>query len=347
MARIAFVVPRFHTNLYHATAALIAAGHEVSILVNLTGTGEDHRHVTPVVLGRQPEPGAVEAALKAARPDIVFIRTAHELSRQAALAARKLRLRAMRYDLLPLGDMPTLKQRLLHRWRGLPPGRITPVRSAGDRTERQGKARYMPWPVAPAGGVEVTDAVLRASPVPVLCVAKFGNPRKNHLALIDALAALGGGEAARLTLVGSAPRDNQDGGAAYFQEVQTRADTCDWIDIRVHVPYAEMPQLYASHAICVLPSFDEPLGISPVEGMAFGTIPVISAQSGSAGYLTDGVDGLCVDVAKEGALQSALAPLLRDPKLRQRLSAATRQTWAKDLSPKRFVTRMEALIAEG
>lgn len=345
MAHIAFVVPRFHTNLFHPTRALIAAGHRVSLLVNVAGDFENHADISPLVLGRQPAPGAVHQALARLRPDIVFIRTAFDLSRQAAVAVRKLGQRALRYDLAPLDQAPDLKQRLLHRWRGLPRERITPVRAAGDSAQRRGTAHFMPWPVAPSDSLKVPDAVLATQPVPVLCVGKFGNPRKNQLALIAALDALGGGAAARLTLVGSPPRDNQAGGAAHFEAVQAAVRARPWIDIRVRVPHDEMGQVYAAHAICVLPSFDEPLGISPVEGMAYGTIPVISTQSGSAGYLTQGVDGLSVDMTQNRALDHALGPLLRDADMRRRLSAATRRTAETELSPQRFVQRMEALIA--
>ena len=56
-----------------------------------------------------------------------------------------------------------------------------------------------------------------------------------------------------------------------------------------------MPEVYAAHDICILPSFAEPLGTSPVEAMAYGTVPIISAQCGSAGYLTSGRDGFVFD----------------------------------------------------
>jgi glycosyltransferase involved in cell wall biosynthesis len=44
-----------------------------------------------------------------------------------------------------------------------------------------------------------------------------------------------------------------------------------------------MARLYARHRIRGPPPFGEPLGIAPVEGMAHGTIPSISTDSGRAG----------------------------------------------------------------
>jgi len=347
MAHIAFVVPRFHTNLFHATAALLDAGHAVSVLATGAGSGEDHSRLTPILLGTTPEPGAMKETLQRLKPDLLFIRTAADLSRQAAKVARQQGLRAMRYDLLTLDGAPTAKQRLLHWWRGLPGQRVTPVRTPGDRAERHGAAHFLPWPVTRWADVAVTDAVLRQTPVPVLCVGKLGSPRKNHLPLIEALEALGGGEVARLTLVGSLNRVNFADGASYHDTLQQAVDARDWIEMRAEVPYAEMPRLFADHAICVLPSVDEPLGFAPVEGMAFGTIPVISAQSGSAGYLTGGTDGVIVDMQDPTALRGGLEPLLHDAGTRRAMSAAARATAESELSPKRFVERMEAILAAG
>ena len=345
MSRIVFVVPRFHTNLFYATKALIAAGHRVDVLVNGIGAREDHRHLTPVMLGKAPGDGVLQDILRDLDPDVVFIRTAFKLSRQAAVAARRLGLRALRYDLAPLGEAGTLKQRLLHWRRGLPQARITPVRSPGDSRERQGQAHYMPWPVQDEQGLRVGPEVMARQPVPILCVGKFGNPRKNHMALIVALDALGGAQVARLTLVGSGPHDDQDGGHAYFKSLEEAVAERPWIDLRMNLPHEEMAQIYAGHAICVLPSLDEPLGFSPVEGMVCGTIPVISDQSGSAGYLTHGTDGLRVDMKVPGALEDGLRALVQDADLRARMSAAARHTAETELSPARFVQRMEALIA--
>jgi glycosyltransferase involved in cell wall biosynthesis len=108
-----------------------------------------------------------------------------------------------------------------------------------------------------------------------------------------------------------------------------------------------MPALYARADICVLPSLGEPLGTAPVEAMAYGAVPVISTGAGSAGYLTEGRDGLRVDVDEPGALATALHQLVNDAPYRARLAAGARATAEGELGAARFLERLEALATAG
>jgi hypothetical protein len=46
---ILFVVPRFHTNLFFATRALVRAGYKVHVFARKSATLEDYSVVTPRV----------------------------------------------------------------------------------------------------------------------------------------------------------------------------------------------------------------------------------------------------------------------------------------------------------
>ncbi len=346
MAHVLFVVPRFHTNLFFATRALIEAGHRVTVLAAAESTAmEDHSVVTPRVLGDIPARSAVRAALEAAAPDLILLRNSGALSKEVGRVARRMRLRVVGYNLRPMTQVRSLRKRLSLWAQGRPWERVTPVPGLDPAAPLDPAATYLPWPTAALPLPEGAERDPAAVPVRVLCVGKLAQVRKNQHLLIAALRALGGGTRVRLTLVGSTSRaiTGADGDHAAFLSAEARSN--GWIDIQGDVPFAAMAALYAAHHICVLPSVGEPLGIAPVEGMAYGTIPVISTDSGSAGYVTDRVDGLRVDMGTPGALEAALGPLLVAPELRVRMSQAARRTAQTELSPARFVQRIEALLA--
>lgn len=47
---VLFVVPRFHTNLFFATRALVDYGHKVSVIATSSMLIEDHSVVRPIVI---------------------------------------------------------------------------------------------------------------------------------------------------------------------------------------------------------------------------------------------------------------------------------------------------------
>uniref|UniRef100_UPI0035687C84 hypothetical protein n=1 Tax=Puniceibacterium confluentis TaxID=1958944 RepID=UPI0035687C84 len=113
MAHVLFVVPRFHTNLFFATRALIGAGHQVTVLAASQSTAmEDHSVVVPQVMGEAPTRDAVCRVLEADRPDLVLLRTSGALSRQVARVSRRLRLRVVGYDQRPMTEPRSLRRRL-------------------------------------------------------------------------------------------------------------------------------------------------------------------------------------------------------------------------------------------
>jgi glycosyltransferase involved in cell wall biosynthesis len=78
-------------------------------------------------------------------------------------------------------------------------------------------------------------------------------------------------------------------------------------------------QLLASADILVLPSHEENLPISVIEGMASGLAIVATPVGAVSDIVIDGETGLLVPVNDAAALSEALSRLVRDPALRQRL----------------------------
>ncbi|WP_113290185.1 glycosyltransferase family 4 protein [Rhodosalinus halophilus] len=341
---VLFVVPRFHPNLFVATRALVEAGHRVTVMADATGPSEDHSVVQPVVLGRAPGAAAVARSVETARPDLVFLRNTSKLKEEAARAARRSGAALWYYDLRPLTEQARWTKRLRRRLAGLPLRRVTPVPGLDAEAPADPLARYLPWPVARDPAVPLARG---DGPVTVICVGKLSQPRKNlHLA-IEALRDPGRAGRARLQLVGTTDRRASGHDARYLAHLEAAAQAESWIELHRDVPLAAMPALYAAADICVMPSIDEPLGYAPVEAMAYGAVPVISTAAGSAGYLTEGRDGVRVDIDAPGALDTALHQLVNDAPYRARLAAGARATAESELSPARFLERIEALAAEG
>lgn len=339
--RVLFVVERFHTNLWEATRALNAAQIDVAIWGSGSGKTEDHSVVAPRLFPHDADPEAFRSAWEELKPDLVILRNVAVHRRSVARLARASGTPMWFYDLNPYHWREPLKRRLTRRFQGLPLRRVTPVLGLDTTIRPDNGARYIPWPVVAAPDLPERQG---EGPVTVLCVAKLHNPRKNHGMVIDALRAQGRAGKVRLLLAGTTgdPVHN----AAQISALEEVAAAEPWLDLHANVPFKQMPELYRQADICILPSVREPLGFAPVESMAYGCVPVISTDAGSAGYVQHGENGLQVDVAREGAVEEALTTLIDDPALRQRLGAAAKRTAEGELGAERFVERMSALLRE-
>ncbi|MBS0123859.1 glycosyltransferase family 4 protein [Thetidibacter halocola] len=339
MARLLFILPRFHTNMWFAVRQMLRDGHEVKFLVNFSARGEDHSLAEPVVMGRYPSRAEVEAAVREFDPDLVIIRNAWAISRRAARVARRMGRPAVLYNQIPLSQRTSLVRRVELWWKGLPARRITPVRGLGPVVRPDPLATYLPWPVAPLPVTAVRPA--GQDRLRVLLVGKLGMERKNQTALIDALARSDLAGRIDLTLVGALP----DAGNRHYEDLRRLADK-PWVTLAGEVPFHAMPDLYATHDVCILPSFAEPLGTSPVEAMAYGTVPMISTQCGSAGYLIDGQDGLLFDPSDLAGAVDALRRLAEDRDGLARLKSGALATVRRDLSEAVFAQKMADLLRD-
>ncbi len=339
--RVLFVVQRFHTNLWEATRALNDAEIDVAVWGGGRGNTEDHSVVAPRLFPDHVDPAELRAAWDALKPDLVILRNVAQHRRAVARLARRNGVPAWFYDLNPYHWREPLKRRLTRRFQGLPLRRVTPVLGLDTAIRPDTGARYIPWPVVAAPDVPERRG---DGPVTVLCVAKLYNPRKNHGMVIDALRAQGRAGKVRLLLAGTTgdPVHN----AAQIAALEEVAAAEPWLDLHANVPFKQMPDLYRQADICILPSVREPLGFAPVESMAYGCVPVISTDAGSAGYVKPGENGLRVDVTEPGAVEAVLTALIDDPALRQRLGAAAKRTAEGELGAARFVERMRALLRE-
>ena len=194
----------------------------------------------------------------------------------------------------------------------------------------------------------------RAKEPLILNIGRFFDPRRGHskkqLELVGAFRRLHASGLApdwRLHLVGGCSPEDRD----YAMAVKREA-----LGLPVHVhfsaPGAVLNDLLARASIYwhggglgedpqTHPDRFEHFGISVVEAMSAGAVPVVFGAAGPAEVVRDGVDGL--HFATLDGLASSTAGIITDDARRAALSTAARER-AADFGPGPFGQRLDALI---
>ena len=341
---IAILVPRFHTNLYYAVRALVDAGHKVHLICGDNNGIEDHSIVQPIYPDRPVSLSSALGLLRELAPDLLIIRSTVGLSGRFFLAAVLGGYRVVGYDLNPFHRHRSARKVLSELLRGRPVRRITPVIGLDRSTPPDRFSFYVPFPVE-RPSARATDYAPEGV-IRILCVGKLAQERKKQLLLIEALTSIQGAGRFTLTLAGSSRLDIDKGSESYRDALTSHARSgplSGKISILADVPFRDMPAVYASHDLCVLPAVSEPLGMAPLEGMAYGCVPVISTDCGSAGYI-DGKDcGFIVEAGDVESLARVLKPLIDNPGRIARLGQRARAVIEEEFSGAGFVEKIEKL----
>jgi glycosyltransferase involved in cell wall biosynthesis len=154
-------------------------------------------------------------------------------------------------------------------------------------------------------------------PVRVLSVGRLV-PDKNLAMLLAAFAEAGfaAGEA-ELVICGTGPLE---------AELRAQAGRLG-VPVRFtgYAAPADLPATYAEADVLALVSTYEPFGVTMREGAAAGLALLCTRRAGAAGDVAvEGENALLVDPTRRVEIVSALRRLVRDPDLRERLSAGGR-----------------------
>jgi glycosyltransferase involved in cell wall biosynthesis len=161
-----------------------------------------------------------------------------------------------------------------------------------------------------------------APPVAVLSVGRLRAP-KDFLTLVRAVSQLEPGSI-RLRIAGDGP-DRQP----LVEEVD-RLGLASVVELLGTDP--DVDALLGAADVFVLSSTSEGLPMSVLEAMAAGLPVVASAVGGVPELVDDGETGVLVPPGDPAALATALARLVADPALRERLGAAGRKRAAAEFS---------------
>jgi glycosyltransferase involved in cell wall biosynthesis len=187
----------------------------------------------------------------------------------------------------------------------------------------------------------------------ILSVGRFfsGGHSKRHDAMVEAFRDLcdGGLAGWRLDLAGSAHRDGPHAG--YLQRVRERAAGYP-IDFHLDVSAGRLRDLYARawiywHAAGLGagdadPERREHFGMTAVEAMGHGAVPLLHRSGGLLELVHDGVDGRLWDTAEE--LRRITLDLARNQAELERLGRAARSA-SLAFGGSRFRVRMAAALA--
>jgi glycosyltransferase involved in cell wall biosynthesis len=114
--------------------------------------------------------------------------------------------------------------------------------------------------------------------------------------------------------------------------------------------HADLPQerlawLYGRCPIYLCPSWDEGLGMPPMEAMACGAALVTYDNGGCRDYARDGETALVAPRRDVAALGQALATMVSEPALRARLARAGQTFVTREFDWDRATARLEAMLA--
>ena len=187
---------------------------------------------------------------------------------------------------------------------GTPLSRFTIVPGAVDTSRFHPRTDWMPG--------ELLDP-----DVPVLVYHGRVDRRKGALDTLDAVANLVA-EGRKLRLIVSGIGPDSDAVAARVRELNLEAHT----EITGYADYDTAPNVYSRGDIFLSPTYAEGFSNTILEAMASG-LPVVSCFAvGVVDCLRDGENGLLVTPGDIPALTQAIARLLDDAALRQRLAEA-------------------------
>ena len=161
-------------------------------------------------------------------------------------------------------------------------------------------------------------------------------PRKgHHLLLAAAPTVLQAAPHTRFVICGAGPQR---------AHLEHQADTLGAAERVIFTGFRqEAEQVLSAFDLFAFPSLEEGLGVALLEALAVGLPVVASAVGGIPEAVADGVNGLLVPPGDSAQLAAAIIRLAGDPLLRERLSAAARETALSRFSREVMISRTEEL----
>lgn len=207
----------------------------------------------------------------------------------------------------------------------------------GKAPEIADRVRILPNASPAPGAAQAVPANVDQAPN-ILFLGHVG-PRKGVPELVRALAVLPRTYPWRATIAGN-------GAVEETRAEIERLGLSNRVSLPGWVGPAKVRELLAASDIVVLPSYEENLPMSVIEGMAYGRAVVATPVGAVEDILQDGTTGLLVPVGDSGALADALRKLLEDSGLRRSIGAAAAEFHRQNLDMSVYVARLGAIWRE-
>lgn len=190
-----------------------------------------------------------------------------------------------------------------------------------------------------ASAAPTTPPAFRSGdPIHFVFLGRIGE-RKGVPTLLQALALLGDLDGWRATIAG-------DGAVEEARARVAELNLAERVEVRGWADAAAVAALLASGDCLVLPSHDENLPMSVIEGMAYGLAVVATPVGAVPDIVSEGETGLLVPPGDPDALAAALRRIVTEPGLRGYLGATARRFHAERLDLAGYARRMTALWHE-
>jgi glycosyltransferase involved in cell wall biosynthesis len=365
------VAPRFHTNQVQLIKKLLDKKHEIFFHVACIGPTEDHSLITPLrykqsklsmliemIMGRGgvtrryyfPQLVNYWRVVKQLKPAIIVIRDPYKLfSLMTAIFALLVKAKIIFYtqeDIFRSRTRRTLwKQQLTIRF--FKAAWMTPVKSSPMSESKSGLKYmyYVPLPVVVSS--EETISNNRCGEVPrILMIGKYHQERKKHRLLLQALNRLKNQCPFTATIAGECATEVQRNKFNCIKQEADNLQLTGLVEFKQNVPYNNMPALYASHNIFVLPAIDEQYGVSVNEALGNG-LPVICTDTCGANFnISNGYNGFVIKSNSLDELTASLEMLISNQQQLHQMQAKALQYARENLSVDVFYSKFSQMIRE-
>lgn len=173
-------------------------------------------------------------------------------------------------------------------------------------------------------------------------------PEKGILELVEAMNLLRQESRIKLLVMGASFYDNTTDDTPFIAELKARSrDLGDRIRFTGYVQHDRMPDYLRLSDVAVIPStWEEPFGLTVVEGMAAG-LPVIVSDRGGIPEIVTPHNAIVVPLAADfpRQLSQTILSLFRNPEARQRMGSHSLQLaarFSKDIYAQSFFSAIDS-----
>jgi glycosyltransferase involved in cell wall biosynthesis len=333
--------------------AQVRLGHEVTVLVTNRGPRtieENLNGVRVIKAGRlatvasTPLSPQLLSQLRSLRPDITHLQSPYPVGE----IAQWLIARGRPYIVSYQADINRLSQRLIML--AYRPLYLSILRRAGAILATSPNfVAHSPYLRRVAGrtaivplGIDTTrfsppPPAAKSGPLTALYVGQLRH-YKGVADLLQALAQIPAAGRPRLVISGNGPM------RAQWEALSRSLELNDQVSFLGNVPDADLPALYRSADLFVLPSTSraESFGMVLVEAMASG-LPCVTTEigSGTSYVVQHGTTGFVVPPCAPQALAQAITRLVEDPGLRSQMGLAGRERALREFTVATMIERVE------
>jgi glycosyltransferase involved in cell wall biosynthesis len=324
MRKILFAVPRYHTNMLGWIVFLKKHKFDITILSNIKGQSENHDLIEPIFLSESlvsklirkifgdggpnklrafSQFSKLHSMIRSKNFSIVIVRDIQRwLSIQLLLLSPFYDFKLIIYSQTEKFAERRLRNFLISliciifraEW-------ITPLKGDTAIRSSSNKLHFFPFCIP---NQEHQDKRL-SNPISLITVGKFLE-RKNFIHLIKTLSSLSNDYDFSLTICGEISNSFHKKYFKYVLEQSNKFFTKDKINFEINLSHDQVQEKLRNSNIFILPSYNEPASIAPLEAMAAGLPVIITNSSGTKEYISRSGAGIVVAPHDEGQLLDAI-----------------------------------------